>query len=199
MKKLKIKDVIMIALLSALYMIFYMLSMVLITPLGPFGHSISCGLCALLTGSIFFFISRKIGKFGQFTIMQAIVMLLFVIMGAGYLPWFITSMIGSLIADFIGSRNNRTSVFITALASGVFHVGQALGAIIPSMFFMESYRSEWISRGQTPEAMDEMIKYTSGIMGVIATIIVFALSVAGVYLGYAILRKHLDKKDVVMA
>ncbi|MCR4831101.1 MAG: MptD family putative ECF transporter S component [Pseudobutyrivibrio sp.] len=199
MKKLKIKDVIMIALLSALYMILYMLSMVLITPLGPFGHSIGSGLCALLTGSIFFFISRKIGKFGQFTIMQAIVMLLFGIMGAGYLPWFITSMIGSLIADFIGSRNNRTSVFIIALASGVFHVGQALGAIIPSMFFMESYRSEWISRGQTPEAMDEMIKYTSGIMGVIATIIVFALSVAGVYLGYAILRKHLDKKDVVMA
>ncbi len=40
MKKLKIKDVIMIALLSALYMVFYMLSMVIIAPLGPFGHSL---------------------------------------------------------------------------------------------------------------------------------------------------------------
>jgi energy-coupling factor transport system substrate-specific component len=47
--------------------------------------------------------------------------------------------------------------------------------------------------------MDEMIKYTSGVMGLVSTIIVFALSVAGVYLGYVILRKHLEKKDIAMA
>ncbi|SDB33441.1 energy-coupling factor transport system substrate-specific component [Pseudobutyrivibrio sp. YE44] len=199
MKKLKIKDVIMIALLSALYMVFYMLSMVIIAPLGPFGHSISCGICALLTGSIFFFISRKIGKFGQFMLMQAICMVLFSIMGAGYLPWLVTSMVGALIADFIASKDNNQHVFKVALASGIFHVGQAWGAIIPSWFFLDSYREEWISRGQTPEAMDEMIKYTSGAMGVVSTVIVFALSVAGVYLGYAILRKHLEKKDIAMA
>ena len=199
MKKLKIKDVIMIALLSALYMIFYMLSMVLVTPLGPFGHAISCGICALITGSIFFFVSRKIGKFGQFMLMQAICMVLFSIMGAGYLPWVVTSMVGALLADLIASKDNNQSVLKVALASGVFHVGQAWGSIIPSWFFLESYREEWISRGQTPEAMDEMIKYTSGVMGVIATFIVFALAVAGVYLGYAILRKHLEKKDVAIA
>ena len=199
MKKLKIKDVIMIALLSALYMIFYMLSMVLVTPLGPFGHAISCGICALITGSIFFFVSRKIGKFGQFMLMQAICMVLFSIMGAGYLPWVVTSMVGALLADLIASKDNNQSVLKVALASGVFHVGQAWGSIIPSWFFLESYREEWISRGQTPEAMGEMIKYTSGVMGVIATFIVFALAVAGVYLGYAILRKHLEKKDVAIA
>lgn len=44
-----------------------------------------------------------------------------------------------------------------------------------------------------------MIKYTSGAMGVIATVVVFALSVAGVYLGYLILKKHLDKKDAMAA
>ena len=199
MKKLKIKDVVMVALLSALYMIFYMISMVLITPLGPFGHSISCGLCALLTGAIFVFISRKIGKFGQFILMQAIVMILFSIMGAGYLPWVVTSMVGAVIADLIGSRENSPSIFKVALASGIFHVGQAWGAIVPSWFFMESYKQDWVDRGQTPEAMDEMIKYTSGFMGIVATVIVFVLSLAGVYLGYVILRKHLEKKTVATA
>lgn len=199
MKKLKIKDVVMVALLSALYMIFYMISMVLITPLGPFGHSISCGLGAFLTGAIFVFISRKIGKFGQFILMQAIIMILFSIMGAGYLPWVVTSMVGAVIADLICSRENSPSIFKVALASGIFHVGQAWGAIVPSWFFMESYKQDWVDRGQTPEAMDEMIKYTSGFMGIVATVIVFVLSIAGVYLGYVILRKHLEKKTVATA
>ncbi len=199
MKKLKTKDVVMVALLTALYMIIYMIAMVLVSVLGPIGHAISPGICGLLSGAIFYFMSRKIGKFGQFMIMQGICMVLFAIMGAGYIPWIITSMIGAFLADLIASRKNNTSVLMLAIASGVFHVGQAFGEMIPSWFFMESYKAEFVARGQTPEAMDEMIKYTSGAMGVIATIVVFALSFGGVYLGHLILKKHLDKKQVAVA
>ncbi len=195
MKKLKIKDIVLVALLSALYMVFYMVSTTLVMVLGAFGHSISPGVCAIFTGTVIYFMARKVGKFGQFTIMQAICMILFSIMGAGYLPWIITSMVAAVIADFIASRSEKPSTLSVAIASGVFHVGQAFGSIIPSMFFMESYREEWISRGQTPEAMDEMIRYTSGAMGVAATFIVFALAMIGVFIGYFILRKHFEKKE----
>ena len=195
-KKLKIKDVVMAALLTALYLILYMVSGMATMVVGHFGHAISPGICGLLTGAIFFFMSRKIGKFGQFMIMQAICMIIFSCMGAGYLPWVVTSMIGALIADLIASRENSPAVWKVVLASGIFHVGQAFGSIIPSMFFMESYRDEWISRGQTPEAMDEMIKYTSGAMGVVSTVIVFVLAALGVIIGYAILNKHFEKKAV---
>ena len=58
----KMKDVVTIALLTALYMVFYMITMAIITPLGPFGHAISPGMCAVLTGSVLIFISRKVGK-----------------------------------------------------------------------------------------------------------------------------------------
>ncbi len=196
MKKLKIKDLVMIALLTALYLVFYMVCGMLAMVFGPFGHAISPGICAIFTGSIMLFMARKIGKFGQYMIMQAICMILFGIVGAGYIPWVITSMIGALLADFIASRSKDTSVLKVAIASGLFHVGQALGSIIPSWFFMEQYRQDWINRGQTPEAMDEMIKYTSGVMGFVSTVIVFALAIAGVYLGQLILKKHLEKKDV---
>ena len=199
MRKLKIKDVVMTSLLTALYMVFYMVASMIVMVFGQFGHAISPGICAILTGSVLLFLTRKVGKFGQFTIMQAIIMLIFSIMGAGYLPWIITSMVAAILADVIASREEKPAVWKVALASGVFHVGQAFGVIIPCWFFLESYREEWISRGQTPEAMDEMIKYTSGAMGVIATVVVFALSVAGVYLGYLILKKHLDKKDAMAA
>jgi energy-coupling factor transport system substrate-specific component len=195
MNKLKVKDVVMVALLTALYLLFYMVSGMAVMVLGAFGHAVSPGVCAVFAGTVFFFMTRKVGKFGQFTIMQAICMVVFSIMGAGYLPWFITSMVGAILADVIASRDNKPAVWKVAVASGLFHVGQAFGTIIPCLFFVESYREEWISRGQTPEAMEEMIKYTSGVMGIVSTAVVFGLSVIGVVIGYLILRKHFEKRD----
>lgn len=199
MNKLKMKDIVMVALLTALYMIFYVISSMITMAIGPLGHAISPGICAVFTGTILYFMTRKVGKFGQFMIMQAISLIIFSIMGAGYIPWIITSMAGALIADLIASRSNKPSTVQVAVASGFFHVGQAFGSIIPSMFFVESYREEWIARGQTPEYMDEMIKFTSGAMGIVSTVIVFILSVIGVVLGYLILRKHFEKKEKVAA
>ncbi len=193
LRKLKIKDVVMTSLLTALYMVFYMIASMVVMVLGQFGHAISPGVCGFLTGAVMFFVTRKVGKFGQYIIMQAICMLIFGIMGAGYLPWFITSMVAAVIADFIASREEKPAVWKVAIASGVFHVGQAWGTIIPSWFFLDSYKSEWIGRGQTPEAMEEMVRYTKGFMGVVSSFIVFALAFAGVYLGWLILRKHLKE------
>ncbi|MBR4005714.1 MAG: MptD family putative ECF transporter S component [Treponema sp.] len=193
MRKLKIKDVVMTALLTALYLVFYFISSMGVMVLGQFGHAISPGICGLLTGALMIFMTRKVGKFWQFTIMQAICLLVFSIMGAGYLPWIITSMAGALIADLVASREEKPAVWKVALASGVFHVGQAWGTIVPSWFFLESYKTEWIGRGQTPEAMEEMVKFTTGFMGVVSTLIVFALAFGGVFLGWLILRKHLKE------
>jgi len=193
MKKIKIKDIVLTALLTALYLIFYAISGGITFIIGPIGHAISPGICGFLSGAIILFISRKVGKFGQYTVLTAIIMLVFSLMGAGYLPWLISCMTAAFIADLIASRSNKTPVILVALASGIMHVGQAWGSIVPSWFFMESYRTTWINKGQTPESMDAMIKYTQGTMGIVSTIIVFALSFVGVLLGYLILRKHLKE------
>ena len=195
MKMLKIKDVVMVALLTALYFVVYNITAMLSMIVGPFGHAISPGICSLFTGVIVYFVSRKVGKFFQFSLMQAIVMILFGIIGAGYIPWVITSMIGAIIADIIASRESKPAVWKVAVASGFFHVGQALGSIIPSMFFMESYKAEWIARGQTEEQMDEMISVATGAMGVLATVVTFVLAFAGIYIAHLILRKHFEKKE----
>ncbi len=199
MKKIKIKDVITIALLTALYLIFYMISGMAVMVLGSFGHAISPGFCGLFTGTVMFFMTRKVGRFGQFTIMQAIVMLIFGILGAGYLPWLITSMVAAVIADIIASGEEKPPVWKVGIASGIFHVGQAFGSIIPSLFFLESYKEEWIGRGQTPEAMDDMLRYTTGAMAGVSTLIVFALSFVGVVIGSLILKKHFEKKEAADA
>ena len=191
--RLKMKDFVLLALLTALYIIVYFVSMMLISLMGPFGHAISPGVCGLLSGAILIFISRKIGKMWQFTLMELIIMGVFALMGAGYLPWFIASMVGAVLADVIASTSNKPSVLKVAIASGLIHVGNALGGIIPACFFAEQYMNEWIARGQKPDQMLEMVKATQGTMGILATIIAFILSVIGVYIGYSILRGHLKE------
>lgn len=191
--RLKMKDFVLLALLTALYIIVYFVSMMLISLMGPFGHAISPGICGLLSGAILIFISRKIGKMWQFTLMELIIMGVFALMGAGYLPWFITSMVGAVLADVIASMSNKPSVLKVAIASGLIHVGNALGGIIPACFFAEQYMNEWIARGQKPDQMLEMVKATQGTMGILATIIAFILSVIGVYIGYSILKGHLKE------
>ncbi|MDD7267443.1 MAG: MptD family putative ECF transporter S component [Lachnospiraceae bacterium] len=187
---LKIKDILLIALLTAIYMVLYFLCMALIAPLGAFGHAISPGICSIFAGTIIYFMSRKVGKMWQFTIFTLFVMGLFALMGGGYLPWLITSVTMAVIADLLASRTAKPGAGRVAVASALMHVGQAWGAIIPSLFFVESYRSSWIKRGQKPEDMDAMIKYTAGTWGLINTVIVFVLAVIGVYIGYLILKKH---------
>ena len=193
----KMKDVVTIALLTALYMVFYMIVMVVITPLGPFGHAISPGLCAVITGSVLIFMSRKVGKMWQFTFMTAILMALFWIMGGGYIPWVASSMVMAVIADFIASRDGKiVKIWKLAIASGIMHVGQAWGAIIPSWFFLEQYKAAWVGRaGMTEESMNAQIQYTQGLMGLLSTGITFVLAFMGVYLGYIILKKHLKEGE----
>ena len=67
---MKMKDFVLLALLTALYSIVYFVAMMLISLMGPFGHAISPGVCGLLSGAILVFISRKIGKMWQFTLME---------------------------------------------------------------------------------------------------------------------------------
>lgn len=193
-KKLSLKDIILIALLTAVYMILYFIAMGIISVLGPFGHAISPGIAGILSGAVLYFMNRKIGKMWEYSLFTLIVMAIFALMGGAYLPWLITSMITAMIADFISSKSNDTPVWKLAVSSGLMHMGQAWGAIIPSLFFVESYRNHWIARGQSPADMDANIYYTGGMFGILASVLTFALSFIGMYIGYLLLRKHFKEK-----
>ncbi len=193
MRKLKLKDLVFIALLTVIYVLIYMAGMTFVSILGPVGHTFSPGIGGLLCGSIIIFMNRKVGKMWEYTIFMLLVMGAFSLIGGGYIPWIISTVSMGIVADFIASKNNNTKIWKIAVASGLMHMGQAWGAIIPSIFFLESYRSHWIERGVNPAEMDAMIKATSGVMGLVSTVVVFTMGFIGVYLGNIIIRKHLDK------
>jgi len=190
-RRLKIKDILLLALLTAIYMIIYMVCMAIISPLGAYGHAISPGICGIFSGTVIYFMSRKVGKMWQFTIMTTLVMACFTLLGGGYIPWYITSIGMAIIADLLASKQGKdVKVIKVAIASGIMHVGQAWGAIIPATFFLDRFKSYWIMKGQSAAEMESHIKYTAGVWGLTSSVIVFILAVLGVYLGYFILRKH---------
>ena len=80
---LKIKDILLIALLTAVYILVYFVTMGITTLLGAFGHAISPGICGVMSGIIICFMTAKVGKMWQLTIMTLLVMGVFSLMGAG--------------------------------------------------------------------------------------------------------------------
>ncbi|MDO5062007.1 MAG: MptD family putative ECF transporter S component [Peptostreptococcaceae bacterium] len=189
-KKMKTKDFVFLAIITGLYFALYMIVMMLSGPLGAYGHAISPGIFGLVGGTIIYFIAKKLGKMWQFTILSAIIMGVFTLMGAGYIPWIITTIATGVIADLITSTQEDPSTLQIAVSFGIMQVGQALGGIVPVWFFVDAYRSEWIARGQTPEQMDQMIAATKGMMGVSAVVVTFVLAFIGAYIGAMILKKH---------
>lgn len=196
MKTLKIKDYVFLAIISALYMVIYFITAFSSSVLGPFGHNISPGVFGLVGGTIIYFVAKKLGKMWQFTLLTIIIMGLFTLMGGGYLPWWICSILTAFLADLIVSRSSDFTVWKLALAFAIMQVGQTGGSLIPVMFFVDSYRQEWISRGQSPEFMDASIAVSQGGYALLTILIVFTLSFIGIYLGHFILRKHFDNQNM---
>lgn len=188
--KLKIKDFLLISLLTAIYILIYFVSMTVVTPLGVFGHGISPGVQGLLAGSVIYFMSRKVGKMFQFTIMTLLIMGIFALMGGGYLPWLISSTVAAIVADIISSRTNNPSIFGLAISFGIMQVGQAFGQIIPALLFAEKFKNDWIKRGQSPEDMEKTLKYATGHWAIISTITIFILAFIGIYIAHRMLKKH---------
>ncbi len=193
--KLTIKDIVLIALLTTLYLVFYGVAMMLGSVLGLYGHSLGPGIAAFLGGSVLYFMNYKVGKTGQFLILQAIVSILFLTMGMGHAFFILIALAFALVADLISSRKDNPSVLRLALSSGLIHVGQSLGVIVPIMFALDQYKEELISKGKSPEVIEESIRVTTGWVGLSATIIVFILAFAGIFLGHFLLKKHLHRED----
>ena len=191
--KLKTKDYIFLGMATVLSLVIYMIAMVLSSFLGAFGHSISPGIWGLLGGVVFVYICYNFNKFGIFTVFIALHMIIFSIMGGSYLPWWITSLTGAILADLVLKIVGYNNIISQCLALSLINIGSACGAWIPIVFFADSYKSDWVARGQSVEAMDASIKYGSGSWLLLGIFIVIVLSSLGVIIGRKILNKYQRK------
>ncbi|ERK57203.1 hypothetical protein HMPREF1983_01170 [Gemella bergeri ATCC 700627] len=188
--KLKTKDYIFLGMTTVLSIVVYVIAMMISSMFGAFGHSVSPGVWGLLAGTIFVYLCYNYNKFGIFTIFIIIHMIIFSLMGGAYIPWLISSISAAFLADIILKVMGHANVIAQCLALSLINIGFACGAWIPIIFFADSYKSDWVKRGQTAEAMDASIKYGSGHWMIIGAVVIIALSSLGVLIGRKILKKY---------
>mgnify|MGYP000994051992 FL=1 len=190
---MKVKDLVLVAILGALNLVVSMIVTFALFPLGAYTHCISPGVAGLFTGVIFVFLCNKVGKKGSFLLFSSVYLIAMAASGF-YLPWIISYsvafVIGEIFLVFMGYKN-KIAQFI---AFGLLQVGSACGQIIPVNFFLESFKETWLGKGGVTEsALNEMIKFSTGTYGLISLLIVFILGGLGVVIGNIILKKHFKK------
>ena len=183
---MKVKDLVLVAILGALNLVVSMIVTFALFPLGAYAHCISPGVAGLFTGVIFVFLCNKVGKKGSFLLFSSVYLIAMAASGF-YLPWIISYsvafIIGEILLVFMGYKN-KTAQFI---AFGLIQ-------IIPVNFFLESFKETWLGKGGVTEsALNEMIKFSTGTYGLISLLIVFILGGLGVVIGNIILKKHFKK------
>lgn len=190
---MKIKDLVLVAILGALNLVVSMIVTFALFPLGPYAHCISPGIAGLFAGTVFVFMCNKVGKKGSFLLFSGVYLV--AMAGVGfYLPWIISYTVSFIIGEVILSYMGYQNKIAQFIAFGLIQVGSECGQIIPVNFFLESFKKTWVGKnGVTESAINEMIKFSTGTYGLINLLIVFILGGLGVVIGNKILKKHFKK------
>ncbi len=196
MNKLKTKDIVLIALLSALYIVMTVAFMIVCSIAGGLiGHQIAMPISMLATGTIFYFMARKVGKFGQFFIFNAIFMLVFLITSGGHFGAIIASVPASIIADLIASRDKQVPTIRIALGTALLHTSTVMGIVIPNLIYTEKLAAKFAAKGYSPERVAEMVEQSTGTFAYCLMPAAFVLAIIGVYIGSVLLKKHFASQN----
>ncbi len=188
------KDYVLIGIFSALNYVAIIIGGMLSNIFGPIGHLLLGGsLGGLLSGSLFLVLSKKIQSKWIFTKVYLVTLLLFQLMGQGYLPWIMSILISSIIADLICIKSNYKNRFLLAISHGITIFGIAGGSLFPILLFAEKYRDDWVARGVPLDYMQKSIEFLKGPMWIIAGSFAILGGIIGVYLGSAFFEKHFSK------
>ncbi len=101
----KVKDFVFLGIVTAIYVVAYSAIGGLTAALNALGHAFSPAIFSLIGGTIILFLVYKVPKLGILTLQTLLVHGLIAVLGMAYLPWFITSIIGALIADGIAATS----------------------------------------------------------------------------------------------
>mgnify|MGYP000056143055 CR=1 FL=1 len=186
----KIKDFVLLGIVTAIYFVLYMVIGFATAGLNPLLHAFSPAVFSLVGGTVVLFLMYKVPKFGILTLQTLLLFALVTVIGMGYLPWFISSVVCAVLADLIAASSSYKSTWKNGVGYGLMQVGSSAGGIIPAMFFAEGYKAEWTARGMTAEQMDASIAVSTGVIGVVVLVVTFIAGFIGILIAQKILAKH---------
>lgn len=195
--KFKTKDFVIIGIITALYMVLFIVFSMVATMIMPvIGHLFVIGIMSLLVGgTVLLFLIHKVPKFGVITVYSAIFMLVISMFGMAYIPWILSVMIASILMDIICSTSNYQSKIKNSIGFGILQFSHLLGGFLPVWISAENYKIDMLTQGMSMEFIKSNIHIYTSYLAILLAVFTILCGFFGMLFGYKILSKHFKKKS----
>lgn len=188
-KALKIQDLITIGVYTAIYFLLVGVATFVSAIIIPgFSVILLPGFCALITGTVYLLLIKKVQKFGAITSMGIVMGLFFLLVGHFILS-FVPHLVSGVAADYIAKKGNYLDQKRNSLSFIVFSFG-ITGPILPLWFFKDTYIQSLTSRGKDAAYIAETFAHISWPTFWFCVIFVIICGVIGASIGQKTLAKH---------
>lgn len=192
-QKMKLKDVIFIAIFSVL---FFAVMLVAVAVLGstPVTFFFTHGVGAVPCGIIYMYVRAKVPRKGSVLLMCTLVALIAFCLGITW-PSALGLFIGGIFAEIISAVGKYTNKLWNLIGYIVFicdfWLGQALYMILGTEMFMNSM----VRQGTDLEFAQSLVDFVSGPMFIVCLLATIVLAALGGFLGYTLFKKHFSKLE----
>lgn len=196
MKKLKIKDLMIIGVYAALYFMCVGIGAFVGVFLIHSGNMMLAPIITgLIAGTVYMLLIAKVKKLGALTLLGLIMSCFFFFSGHYFLS-FIPSIICSILADFIAQFGKYESKWFNLGSYIVFSFGN-LGPIILMWFMKEAYIQRLLDKGKDWTYINNvMIEFNLNNVLTLSIALFIAALIGGLF-GQYIVKKHFVKAGMV--
>lgn len=196
MKQLKIKDLMIIGVYSALYFMCVGLGAFVGVVLIHSGNMMLAPVfTGLIAGTVYMLLIAKVKKQGAITLV-GLLMSCFFFLSGHYILSFIPSIVCSVVADYVAKIGKYESKGFNLLSYILFSFGN-LGPIILMWFMRESYIQRLLDKGKDWTYIHNvMIDFTVGNVFILLFAVGVCAFIGGVF-GQYIVKKHFVKAGMV--
>ena len=196
--KLKMKDIITLAIFNVAILVIMVAVKVVITMVATpaFNYLAYVGVMALFCGPLYVVMSNKVAKLGTYFVTALFSGLLMLGFGSG---WFLIVMLGvGVICELaMLGENTYKNPLRNGVGYSIYWLLYAWGSAIPMFLFKEQYLSS-LKGSYTEEGIKTLVHFYGSLdMLLLIGVITVVLAVVGFWIGNYFLKKHVKKAKLV--
>lgn len=190
------RDIILIALLSALSIVIQLISGVPFAAAPQLMMFISVAIIMIICGPIFVLLMSKAPRRCAAFTYVGILALYFLIIGQVFIG--IVFFIGAILCELVllgGGYKSPVRIGLSYMVYAVFYV---VGSYLPYLILADQYTAQLVAAGMPQASIDSMMSwFASPLMILLAAINACIWAAVGAYIGYRMRKKHFAPAGVV--
>lgn len=196
-KYIGFRDIILIALLSALSIVIQLVSGIPFMAVPQLMMFISVAIIMLVCGPIYVLLMSKAPRRGAAFLYVAVLALYFLVIGQVFIA--VAFLVCAILCELVmlGANAYKKPLRI-GLAYMVYAVFYVIGSYLPYLVLADQYTAQLAAAGMPQAAIDSMMGwYASPLIILLAAVNACIWAALGAYIGYRMLKKHFAPAGVV--